>query len=166
MFIQTQATENPDCLKFLPGREVTDGRTIEFRNPAEAGASPLAQRLFAVESVARVALGAEHSSDPWRALEVGIHETLSASLAADVQQILLRDAPNVLGAEAWRQLEDQYSFGLMRGAVAGLMEVGPVLPWQPPRLLRLTTKKRLVSIGLPGPMQMSHQPGFASSGEW
>ncbi len=60
MFIQTQATDNPDCLKFLPGRDVTDGRAIEFQGPDAARRSPLAERLFAVDSVARVALGADH----------------------------------------------------------------------------------------------------------
>ena len=50
--------------------------------------------------------------------------------------------------------------------VSGLMELGPVEPWQPPILLRLTTKKRLVSMGLPGPMHSSHQPGFLSSSLW
>ena len=60
MFIQTQATDNPDCLKFLPGRDVTDGRAIEFQGLEAARRSPLAERLFAVDSVARVALGADH----------------------------------------------------------------------------------------------------------
>ncbi|MNH30592.1 hypothetical protein D3C79_908960 [compost metagenome] len=50
--------------------------------------------------------------------------------------------------------------------VAGLTLLGPVLPLQPPRLFRLTTKKRLVSIGLPGPMQLSHQPGLRSVVAW
>ena len=60
MFIQTQATDNPDCMKFLPGRDVTDGRAIEFQGPDAASSSPLAERLFAVDSVARVTLGADH----------------------------------------------------------------------------------------------------------
>ncbi len=60
MFIQTQATENPDRLKFLPGREVTDGRAIEFHGADAARRSPLAGRLLAVDSVVRVALGADH----------------------------------------------------------------------------------------------------------
>ncbi|MNP63095.1 hypothetical protein D3C76_1584480 [compost metagenome] len=47
--------------------------------------------------------------------------------------------------------------------VAGLVLLGPVEPLQPPRLFRLTTKNLLVSIGLPGPMQLSHQPGLRSS---
>ncbi|MCY1298095.1 hypothetical protein D9M70_475650 [compost metagenome] len=50
--------------------------------------------------------------------------------------------------------------------VAGLVLDGPVEPLQPPRLLRLTTKNLRVSIGLPGPMQLSHQPGLRSSALW
>ncbi|MNI67008.1 hypothetical protein D3C73_1226100 [compost metagenome] len=48
--------------------------------------------------------------------------------------------------------------------VSGLRLLGPVEPLQPPRLFRLTTKNLWVSIGLPGPMQLSHQPGLRSSG--
>ena len=59
MFIQTEETPNPATLKFLPGREVLNGRTADFPSAAEAGASPLAQRLFQIEGVARVFLGAD-----------------------------------------------------------------------------------------------------------
>ena len=40
---------------------------------------------------------------------------------------------------------------------------GPVEPWQPPMLFTPITKKRSVSIGLPGPMRLSHQPIFLGS---
>ncbi|MNY22550.1 hypothetical protein D3C86_1561710 [compost metagenome] len=50
--------------------------------------------------------------------------------------------------------------------MAGLMLLGPVEPLQPPRLFKLTTKNLLVSIGLPGPMQLSHQPGLRSLTLW
>ena len=40
------------------------------------------------------------------------------------------------------------------------MEAGPVEPWQPPRLFTPITKKRSVSIALPGPIMLSHQPSF------
>ena len=50
--------------------------------------------------------------------------------------------------------------------VAGSVLDGPVLPWQPPRLFTPTTKKRLVSMTLPGPTTFSHHPGLASSAEW
>ncbi len=49
--------------------------------------------------------------------------------------------------------------------VAGSVELGPVDPWQPPRTLAQTTKKRLVSTALPGPIRLFHQPGLASAAE-
>ena len=57
MFIQTEQTPNPATLKFLPGREVLAERTADFPDASSAGASPLAQRLFEVDGVARVFLG-------------------------------------------------------------------------------------------------------------
>ena len=42
--------------------------------------------------------------------------------------------------------------------VAGFTLIGPVEPWQPPRLFTPMTKKRRVSSGLPGPTMLSHQP--------
>jgi Fe-S cluster biogenesis protein NfuA len=53
MFIQTEATPNPAVLKFLPGRELLSEGTREFRDAAEAKASPLAQALFALNGVTR-----------------------------------------------------------------------------------------------------------------
>ena len=38
MFIQTEATPNPATLKFLPGRAVLDGGTMEFDDRETAGA--------------------------------------------------------------------------------------------------------------------------------
>jgi hypothetical protein len=47
MFIQTEATPNPATLKFLPGREVMQSGTADFRDAQTAGhASALAGRLF------------------------------------------------------------------------------------------------------------------------
>jgi Fe-S cluster biogenesis protein NfuA len=57
MFIQTETTPNPASLKFLPGRIVLGSGTAEFRDSGEAGASPLAERLFAVEGVGGVFFG-------------------------------------------------------------------------------------------------------------
>lgn len=61
MFIQTEQTPNPATLKFLPGRAVMDEGTADFRAPSP-GASPLADRLFAVDGVAGVFLGADFIS--------------------------------------------------------------------------------------------------------
>jgi Fe-S cluster biogenesis protein NfuA len=57
MFIQTEATPNPEVLKFLPGRDVMGEGTRDFRDPTAAKASPLADELFAIDGVTRVFFG-------------------------------------------------------------------------------------------------------------
>jgi hypothetical protein len=43
--------------------------------------------------------------------------------------------------------------------VSGSSELGPVVPLQPPSRFEEITNSRSVSIGLPGPIIVSHQPG-------
>src|SRR4029077_3104693 len=57
MFIQTEATPNPATLKFIPGRVVLDGGTMEFASRESAARSPLAERLFGVTGVTGVFFG-------------------------------------------------------------------------------------------------------------
>ena len=62
MFIQTEQTPNPATLKFLPGREVMGAGTANFTDPADAGRSPLAERLFQIEGIVGVFLGGDFIS--------------------------------------------------------------------------------------------------------
>lgn len=62
MFIQTEATPNPATLKFLPGQQVMAAGTADFRSTESAARSPLAERLFMVDGVAGVFLGADFVS--------------------------------------------------------------------------------------------------------
>lgn len=57
MFIQTEATPNPATLKFLPGRIVLSEGTMDFRKAEDASASPLAEKLFAVEGIEGIFFG-------------------------------------------------------------------------------------------------------------
>ncbi len=57
MFIQTEATQDPARLKFLPGREVLAKGTLDLHDKAQAASSPLAERLFAIPEVAGVSFG-------------------------------------------------------------------------------------------------------------
>lgn len=59
MFIQTEPTPNPATLKFLPGKPVMAQGTANFTTADEATVSPLASRVFAVEGVEGVFLGAD-----------------------------------------------------------------------------------------------------------
>lgn len=57
MFIQTEATPNPETLKFLPGSEVLPDGTANFDTEDSAKASPLAEALFGIADVRGVFLG-------------------------------------------------------------------------------------------------------------
>ena len=57
MFIQTESTPNPATLKFLPGQTVLEAGTADFPSPEGASASPLAERIFAVDGVTGVFFG-------------------------------------------------------------------------------------------------------------
>jgi len=68
MFVQTQATPNPDSLMFLPGKPVMDDdvaqdaggvRSRDFASARAAMDSPLAIRLFRIDGVTRVFLGSD-----------------------------------------------------------------------------------------------------------
>ncbi len=78
MFIQTEATPNPETLKFLPGRVVLEEGTVDFRDAeTAAAASPLAARLFGISGVTGVFFGydfitvSKDSSD-WQHLKPAI----------------------------------------------------------------------------------------------
>jgi Fe-S cluster biogenesis protein NfuA len=60
MFIQTETTNDPAIVRFLPGRPVTGSRTVAFTDPGATDASPLAARLFTVDGVGGVTLGRDH----------------------------------------------------------------------------------------------------------
>lgn len=57
MLIETEATPNPATLKFNPGRMVGGDQTHQFSDHSAAAASPLAQRLFAIDQITAVFFG-------------------------------------------------------------------------------------------------------------
>ena len=62
MLIETEATPNPQTLKFLPGRTVMEAGTRDFATPEEAEASPLADAIFALGDVTGVFFGRDFIS--------------------------------------------------------------------------------------------------------
>ncbi len=59
MFIQTEETPNPAALKFIPGVDVMGKGNAEFNSAEEATNAPLARRIFQIEGVQTVFLGAD-----------------------------------------------------------------------------------------------------------
>jgi Fe-S cluster biogenesis protein NfuA len=77
MFIQTEATPNPATLKFLPGRAVLAGDTLDMPSAEAAAQSPLAERLFEIPGVSGVFLGSDFitvtkASGEWQHLKPAI----------------------------------------------------------------------------------------------
>lgn len=59
MFIQTEETPNPAALKFIPGVDVMGIGNADFNSAEEAKHAPLAKRIFQIEGVQSVFLGAD-----------------------------------------------------------------------------------------------------------
>jgi Fe-S cluster biogenesis protein NfuA len=82
MFIQTEATPNPLTLKFLPDVPVLETGTAFFTNVEDAGISPLALELFAVDGVTAVFLGSDFvtvtksEDSEWESLKAPLLTTL------------------------------------------------------------------------------------------
>lgn len=54
MFIQTEATPNPDSLKFIPGRIVLETGTATFKQGDDCTNSPLAKKLLDIPQIVGV----------------------------------------------------------------------------------------------------------------
>lgn len=71
---------------------------------------------------------AARESDPWRALIAGCHAFLDACLDPAVQQILLIDAPAVLGWEGCREADAMYYLEGVKAAIRGAIEGRLIAP--------------------------------------
>ena len=82
---------------------------------------------------AKCSEAAAKATDPWRALMLANEAFLEACLDPAVQQIVLIDAPAVLGAEGFRQSDESYYLAGLKAAIeaaiaAGIIEKQPVEP--------------------------------------
>lgn len=82
---------------------------------------------------AKCAEAAAKESDPWRALTAANEAFLEACLDPAVQQIVLIDAPAVLGAEGFRQSDQSYYLAGLKAAIEAAIAAGIIaeLPVEP-----------------------------------
>ena len=62
MFIQTEETPNPNTLKFIPGVQVLEEGTVEFKDKSSSEFSNLANLIFSINGIERVFLATEFVS--------------------------------------------------------------------------------------------------------
>ncbi|BBY83534.1 TetR/AcrR family transcriptional regulator [Mycolicibacterium pulveris] len=77
-------------------------------------------------------IGSVSPGDPLEAMRVGARLFLDGCSAPDVQQIVLIDAPAVLGWERWRAVGVKYGLGVIETMLAAAIEQGAI-PNQPLR---------------------------------
>lgn len=80
------------------------------------------------EVSARFANEALSKPDPWEAMVVGLDMYLDVCQDREIRQIVLTDAPSVLGWTAWREVEARHSLGLIRLGITNLIEAGITRP--------------------------------------
>lgn len=98
LFIQIEETPNPATLKFLPGRSVLESGTAYFPDAETARRSPLAERMFALDGVAEVFLGADfitvakEDERSWHLMKPALIGIIMEHFVAG-RPLLLADAP-------------------------------------------------------------------------
>ena len=98
MFIQTETTPNPATLKFIPGRTVIETGSADFPRADTAERSPMARRLFEVEGVEAVFLGADfvtvtkREDLAWQHLKPGVLAAIMEHYASGQPVLLESDA--------------------------------------------------------------------------
>ena len=120
MFIQTEATPNPQVLKFLPGRELLPGASCEFTSLEEAAASPLARALFGIDGVVRVYFGDDFLTVTKEAERDWAH--LKAPILAEIMDHFTSGLPLLLG-DAGEALEEEVYEGETAEIVAEIKDL-------------------------------------------
>lgn len=77
---------------------------------------------------AKVELAAAQTADRWLQLKLGCQAFLEASLDPQVRQIMLIDAPSVVGWDTWRQQDAENSMAGLQSLLQDLFEQGVLIP--------------------------------------
>ncbi len=91
----------------------------------------LFKAVLHAEQLRLAAISAEAASkepDPWRAMLLATDAFMDACLDPAVQQIVLIDAPAVLGAEGWRESDQSYYLAGVKAGIQASIDAGIIAP--------------------------------------
>jgi AcrR family transcriptional regulator len=86
-----------------------------FRAVAEAVEQDLMTRIAAI---------AFNETDPWEQLRKGVSAMLEISAEPQMARIIFHEAPTVIGAAQWREIEKRFAFGALIEMLRGLKNAG------------------------------------------
>ncbi|MFR9729144.1 TetR/AcrR family transcriptional regulator [Saccharopolyspora sp. MS10] len=78
--------------------------------------------------VRRLSAALRGAGGVWETVRAGLGEFLQVCLEPSYQRIVVHEAPAVMGWERWREAEERFTFGVIRQAVAALVEAGEFIP--------------------------------------
>lgn len=117
----SQTYANTSTEQILSGTNLTKGALYhQFADKADLLRAVCEQ--IQQEIVKDINKAIEKSVDSFDALIIGCDAFLEAVAKPDIQQILLIDAPAVLGWEEWNRLDREYGFGLLLERVKQAIE--------------------------------------------
>ena len=102
-----------------------------------------AELLFAVgesveqEVMAGIGSRIPANATPWMALQSAATATLEICSRPEVARIIFREAPNTLGASAWREVEMRYGLGGLHALFQRASQAGELYPNDPALVTRL-----------------------------
>lgn len=64
--------------------------------------------------------------DVWEQMQRGVDAFLDATHDPAQRRICLIDGPSVLGWETWREIDEQYGYGLTKGIIEAAMDAGVI----------------------------------------
>ena len=79
-----------------------------------------------IEILERIAARARGVEDAWSRLVIGTSAILEIATEPDIRRIVFLDAPNVIGAATWREVELQFGFGAMHKLLVELKAAGQI----------------------------------------
>jgi len=86
-----------------------------------AVAEHIEQEIVSESSAASAA-----TADDWEQFEQTIMNSLEICARPDIQRIVFREAPTIIGPYEWRKIELKYGFGLMQAAISTFTAQGVI----------------------------------------
>lgn len=80
------------------------------------------------EMAEHIQAAVDAETDPWIRLQAEYLAVLDACTEPGIRQILLLDAPAVLGVDRWRTVEAEYGLGLLSRGLEALQKAGRMKP--------------------------------------